>query len=729
MAEVKEYSPQISPSGQLTSRADANNFGLGVGRALENVGQSQFALAEGQQALGAGFSRAGNALNDVAQQLYLRETQDEVTKVHQWMANSRVNWQQKLTDLENATDPGDKTFVNRVQDVMKADYDAFKKSLTTRGANERADVMYSDMRAMFGGEAVSIQSRLAGANIVNQNADIVTKLSGVAGNAPEQLDSALQQLKVAIYDPASNYAHAPGPTRDRLYAEGAEKIKFAAAQSYVRRNPAAVLENLDSKVHEDVLNAVSNSPRPGLPPNLGAEGLPPLTKDQLSGYANKIDAPSPYDADFKAAGARYGVDWRELKMRSVVESGLRNLSPNSAGAMGVMQITGATAKDWGIDAMNPNQSIMAAARNLAKYQLRAQGDMSKVDMMYHGGPDGEGTANWGPKTRQYAANMAALRQTAGIISTSNPESFANGQSPLDVTHQNAVQKSLGDKVPGFSELPWNMQATLVVNAEHYQRAAQAQATRAQAERARIDKDVQESTLNDMLRRVLDPQTFGNAPTESEIAGAGLEPSQVTTLIGFMHQREANRTRADKDHPEAMVSMIQSIEAPPGDPTRINSVQDLIDVYTDGKISEAELMRLEARLAKRQEGGTTLTKKLSSAFQLAHSVFKDSTVDAYAAADFTNRWSSAVETMITAEQNAGRDPMDLFNPKNKNYVLSKEFINSFTDPPELQLANGAKRVTQAAESTASTGAGLQIGDVRKGWTYIGGDPGNPKSWKK
>lgn len=726
MAGVKEYDAQISPTGQLTSRADPNSFGFATGKALENVGQSQFALAEGQQALGAGYARAGNALNEVAQQMYLRETQDEVTKVHQWMADSRANWQQKLVEMENSTDPNDKTFVNRVQDIMKVDYDNFKKTLTTRGANERADVMYGDMRGMFGGEAISIQSRLAGANLVNQNNDIVTKLSAVAGNSPAQLESTLQQLKVAIYDPASNYAHAPQTTRDRLYQESAEKLKFAAAQGYIRQNPGAALEGLDPKVQEEVTKAAANPPTPGLPVNMNAEGLPPLSQKQLSAYANKIDAPSAYDEDFKAAGAMYGVNWRELKMRSVVESGLQNLPPNAANAMGVMQITGDTAASWGINPLNPHQSIMAAARKLSEYQRKAGGDMAKVDMMYHGGPDGEGTANWGPKTKQYAANLAALRQNAGILATNNPESMDGANGPLDITHQAAVVKTVGSKIPGFADLPWNMQASLVVSAEHYQRSAQAQEARAKAEQLRLDKDVKESQMGDFIRRALDPNTFGNMPNEQEIADSGLEPSQKMTVTNFLTQLEANKSRADKSHPENMVSLIQRVEAEPDSRDRINSNRDLLDAYAKGDISEAELGRLEARLAKRKEGGTTLSKKQGQAFNLAHSAFTSLTMDAAEAASSTSRWSDAVEELVAAEQQAGRNPMDLFNPKNKNYVLSSEFLHSFSDPPEVQLANGAKRVVQAAEAAAPS---LKVGDVRNGWTYKGGNPADKNSWTK
>lgn len=733
MPEVKTYDTRVSPIDPGSPRATPESFGSSIAQSMQQFGQSQLSIAEGKMIEGAGQFRLAASANDIAQHLYAMESQDESTKVHVWAATKRAEWQQRFTELETTTDPGDKTFVNRVQDAMKDDFTDFKKTLTTRGGNERADIIYSDMRGMFGQEAISAQSRLVGINVKNQNNEIITKLSATVGNDPSQLEGVINQYKLAVMDNGSNFARAELPVRQALIQDGVEKLRYSAAQGFIRRNPSAALEGLDPAAHDAIRDIASNPPTPGMPVNLHAEGLAPFTKDQLSAYANKIDAPSPYDADFKAAATKYGVNWRELKMRSIVESGLENKEKNSAGAMGVMQITGETAAAWGINAMNPNQSIMAAARNLAKYQLRAGGDMSKVDMMYHGGPDGEGTAYWGPKTRQYAANMSALRQTAGIISTSNPETLDGINGPIDIAHQSAVNKTVGNRVPGFAELPWHMQSALLTSAEHYQRAAQAQQTRAQAEQMRIDKEVQESSMGDFIRRALNPAKFGGAPNEQEIADSNLEPSQKMTIQNFLTTHEANRLRADKDNPEEMVSLIKRIEAQPDDPKRINSLQQLIDVYGDGKISESELMRLEARLSKRKEGGTTLTKKMSQAFSLANSAFRDSATDPYEAASYTSRWSDTVETLIANEEKAGRDPMDLFNPRNKNYVLGGEFLRSFAEPPELQLANGAKRALQAAEANRQTqNPNLKVNDLYnvngKRMRYIGGPMNDRNSWQ-
>ena len=76
---------------------------------------------------------------------------------------------------------------------------------------------------------------------------------------------------------------------------------------------------------------------------------------------------------YRAAGYRYGVDWRILAAINRVETGYgTNLSTSSAGAVGWMQFLPSTWRRWGVDAsgdgvadpMNPADAIYSAARYL-----------------------------------------------------------------------------------------------------------------------------------------------------------------------------------------------------------------------------------------------------------------------------------------------------------------------------------------------------------------------------
>lgn len=139
--------------------------------------------------------------------------------------------------------------------------------------------------------------------------------------------------------------------------------------------------------------------------NFNANLVKPYTPDQIQNIAAKASAPSKYDPLFAAAAAKYGVSEQELKLRAVVESGL-DPSASSGQADGLMQISPAMAKQYGIDPKDPAQAVDLAAKLVA--QAKAHGE--NADLVYYGGAD---PSSWGPNTQQYAANVSAVRAALG----------------------------------------------------------------------------------------------------------------------------------------------------------------------------------------------------------------------------------------------------------------------------------------------------------------------------
>jgi hypothetical protein len=93
----------------------------------------------------------------------------------------------------------------------------------------------------------------------------------------------------------------------------------------------------------------------------------------------------PYAAQFTAAAERHGLPPALLAAVAKVES---NYNPNAvspAGARGLMQFMPATARDYGIDPMNPAQAIDGAARKLAA-DLKSFGSVSLALAAYNAGP-------------------------------------------------------------------------------------------------------------------------------------------------------------------------------------------------------------------------------------------------------------------------------------------------------------------------------------------------------
>lgn len=79
------------------------------------------------------------------------------------------------------------------------------------------------------------------------------------------------------------------------------------------------------------------------------------------------DRVKQWTATFKLAGQRHGVDPKLLAAVAQTESGGNPFARSSAGALGIMQFMPATAKELGVDPMDPSSAIDGAARLLKKH--------------------------------------------------------------------------------------------------------------------------------------------------------------------------------------------------------------------------------------------------------------------------------------------------------------------------------------------------------------------------
>jgi hypothetical protein len=122
--------------------------------------------------------------------------------------------------------------------------------------------------------------------------------------------------------------------------------------------------------------------------------------------------PSQYDAQIAAAAAAHGLDAATYRRQLQAESGLSNLSANSAGAAGVAQFIPSTAAEYGVNAMDPASSIEGGARYMANLKNQFGGNTALALMAYNWGPGA--VQNWikggrrGPvpeETRNYVARI------------------------------------------------------------------------------------------------------------------------------------------------------------------------------------------------------------------------------------------------------------------------------------------------------------------------------------
>lgn len=114
---------------------------------------------------------------------------------------------------------------------------------------------------------------------------------------------------------------------------------------------------------------------------------------QMSFAGNRI---SPYDEIFKAAGRKYGFDWRLLAAVAYVESHFNAETSSWAGALGLMQVMPRTARTMGYEPnemMNPSKNVDVAAKALSNldkmYAKRVPNSEERIDFMlasYNSGP-------------------------------------------------------------------------------------------------------------------------------------------------------------------------------------------------------------------------------------------------------------------------------------------------------------------------------------------------------
>jgi len=122
-----------------------------------------------------------------------------------------------------------------------------------------------------------------------------------------------------------------------------------------------------------------------------------------------------YQAHVKGAAEKYKLPEALILAVMAVESNFNPHALSDKGAMGLMQLMPATAKDLYVaDAWDPAQNIEGGARYLRLLANQYSGDLVKTLAAYNAGPDavrraGEAVPDY-PETREYVRKVVALYQ-------------------------------------------------------------------------------------------------------------------------------------------------------------------------------------------------------------------------------------------------------------------------------------------------------------------------------
>jgi membrane-bound lytic murein transglycosylase B len=142
--------------------------------------------------------------------------------------------------------------------------------------------------------------------------------------------------------------------------------------------------------------------------------------------------PAQYQALIDRAAAQYGVPADHLARLLRQESGfdpdvISGQRVSSAGAQGIAQFMPGTAREMGVDPLNPDQAIPGAARYLSQLQKQFGGNLEHATAAYNWGPGnlqkwlaaGGDPSRMPAETQQYLKAVmqggASPQQTAGAM--------------------------------------------------------------------------------------------------------------------------------------------------------------------------------------------------------------------------------------------------------------------------------------------------------------------------
>ena len=176
----------------------------------------------------------------------------------------------------------------------------------------------------------------------------------------------------------------------------------------VRDNPDNYTPEFREEV-ERMFNAEGvNAPEAGQGASGRRGGFEKSTNPDVLRKAGLINKASPYDAMFKRAAEKYGVDWKDLKQIAVHESGLRAsaVGHNKDGSAdrGIMQLNSRYDDERGVsNPFDPEQNIMAGAGVWARALKKSGGNRRDAFRRYNGA---------GPRAEWYGDHMMELNAAA-----------------------------------------------------------------------------------------------------------------------------------------------------------------------------------------------------------------------------------------------------------------------------------------------------------------------------
>ena len=127
---------------------------------------------------------------------------------------------------------------------------------------------------------------------------------------------------------------------------------------------------------------------------------------------NPVDARHAYDGIIAEAAVKYNLDPHMIRAVMQAESAFNAMAVSPVGALGLMQLMPAVAKELGVtDPLDPRQNIMGGSQHLKKMLTSHRGNVPLALASYNAGPGNVRKYRGIPpfkETRNYVKKITAL---------------------------------------------------------------------------------------------------------------------------------------------------------------------------------------------------------------------------------------------------------------------------------------------------------------------------------
>lgn len=544
MGNIRPYDQQVELTGAYEANATPQAYGYDAWGALGSVAES---------------------LNKVSNTAYELNAQQDVTKVHQALSQAQVDLVQKMQEMRTQAPAGDPSFATNFIATANQYLQDGAQRYQTREGQQTYSRMAASLMEQLGVQALSQQASLNGEAATSAYNTMTENYGRLAFGDPANAEMYKDQMSRAIQDPASVFARVDPATRENLQRQAIQNINEAAIRGFVQRQPEALL----SRLSPDKLSQFRPTSRI-VDALAGTSFKKPITNQEVTKYSPVIEY----------YGKKFNVDPNFMAAQIQQESGgdASAVGPETATgqrAKGIAQFMPETAKEYGIDPSNPEQSIQGQARYMSDLLTKFNNDYIKAAAAY----------NWGPKNVDDAVKKYgdawidhAPLETQLYIS----DIFTNIGSPRQQTGDEYIKdvakviQDPGTKVStgiaAFDELPWDKQYDLVNTAVTQVRANQVRDAQQKAQLEEQRKGQQDALMVDMLKKAVD----GDLTADDVVGDNVLTFSQRHTMLSVIGSEVDKQSR---DDPSVVNEMYTAIHSEGDD--RITSKQEILDVVGDG----------------------------------------------------------------------------------------------------------------------------------------------------